>query len=190
MGRGLPQYQVASWSFQPFGHNRHGPKIRGVVPLLQGGGLGPHLTECGLGQGLPPFQVAFWSIQPFSHNRRGLKIEGLCPFWGLGAGSPSNTMWPWPRPAFIRSGILIHPTIWPQCTDRADNGLIAYGEPFYKRSPKNWCCECEWNWQYGGATSCGPKYHVFDSGSCCNDARQVQFTPCASVTKHCNFGLV
>jgi len=41
---------------------------------------------------------------------------------------------------------LIHPTIWPQYTnvtvretgetDRQDNGPIALGEPFYKRSPK------------------------------------------------------
>ena len=29
MGWGLPLYQVASWSIQPFGHNRHGPKIGG-----------------------------------------------------------------------------------------------------------------------------------------------------------------
>ena len=40
--------------------------------------------------------------------------------------------------------ILIRPTVWPQYTnvtdrqtgqDRQDNGPIAYGEPFYKRSP-------------------------------------------------------
>jgi len=37
---------------------------------------------------------------------------------------------------------LIHPTVWPQYTnvtdrqDRQDNGPIAYGEPFYKRSTK------------------------------------------------------
>jgi len=32
---------VASWSNQPFGHNRHGPKI-GCDPLGNGE-LGPHL---------------------------------------------------------------------------------------------------------------------------------------------------
>jgi len=32
--RGLPSYQVASWSMQPFGHNRHGPKIGGSAPFL------------------------------------------------------------------------------------------------------------------------------------------------------------
>ena len=36
--------------------------------------------------------------------------EGL--LWG--AGSPSNTMWPGPRPTSLPSGILIHPTVWPQ----------------------------------------------------------------------------
>jgi len=34
-GRGLPLYQVASWSIQPFSHNRHGPKIGGLCPLLE-----------------------------------------------------------------------------------------------------------------------------------------------------------
>jgi len=47
------------------------------------------------------------------------------------------------------SFILIRPTVWPQCTNvtdrqdrtgqtgQTDKGLIAQGEPFYKRSPKN-----------------------------------------------------
>jgi len=29
-------------------------------------------------------------------------------------GSPCNTMWPGPRPTSLPSGILIHPTVWPQ----------------------------------------------------------------------------
>jgi len=35
---GLPPYQVASWSIQPFGHNRYGPKVgeTGCVPLGRG----------------------------------------------------------------------------------------------------------------------------------------------------------
>ena len=52
-------------------------------------------------------------------------------------------MWPGPRPTCTPSFILIHPTVWSQytnVTDRTDrqteNGLIACGEPFYKRSPK------------------------------------------------------
>jgi len=42
------------------------------------------------------------------------------------------------------SFILIHPTVWLQYTNvtdrtdrQTDNGPIAQGEPFYKRSPKN-----------------------------------------------------
>ena len=33
LGRGLPSYQVASRSIQPFGHNRYGQKIGGCAPL-------------------------------------------------------------------------------------------------------------------------------------------------------------
>jgi len=79
------------------------------------------------------------------HNRHGSKIEDgrglLCPFGA--AGSPSNTVWPGPRPTSIPSGMLIHPTIWPQYTNvtdiqnRTDNDPVAQGKPFYKRSPKN-----------------------------------------------------
>ena len=36
------------------------------------------------------------------------------------AGSPSNTMWPGPRPTAVPSCILIHPTVWPQHTNVAD----------------------------------------------------------------------
>jgi len=37
-----------------------------------------------------------------------------------GAGSPSNIMWPGPRPTSIPSGVLIHPTVWPQYTNVTD----------------------------------------------------------------------
>ena len=37
LGWGLPPYQVASWSIQPFGHNRHGPKIGDCAPFFGGG---------------------------------------------------------------------------------------------------------------------------------------------------------
>jgi len=39
---------------------------------------------------------------------------------GMGAGSPSNTMWPGPRPTCTPSFILIHPTVWPQFTNVTD----------------------------------------------------------------------
>jgi len=38
LGRGLPPYQVASWSIQPFHHNRHGPTIGVCAPFLGGAG--------------------------------------------------------------------------------------------------------------------------------------------------------
>jgi len=51
-----------------------------------------------------------WDGRPFGHNRRGPKVgRGWVP-----TGSPSNTMWPGPRPTFLPSGIFIHPTVWPQ----------------------------------------------------------------------------
>ena len=50
-----------------------------------------------------------WDRRPF----------GRAPF-GRGAGSPSNTMWPGPRPTSVLSFILIHPTIWPQYTNVTD----------------------------------------------------------------------
>jgi len=47
--------------------------------------------------------------------------EGLlCPFLVGGAGTPSNIMWPGPRPISVPSGILIHPTVWPQYTNVTD----------------------------------------------------------------------
>jgi len=39
--RGLPPYQVASWSIQRFVHNRHGPKIGGYAPFLGSGSWVP-----------------------------------------------------------------------------------------------------------------------------------------------------
>ena len=85
LGRGLPPYQVASWCIQPFGHNRNGPKIRGLCCFLGEGSWVPSST-CGLDQGPSWCQVASRSIQPFGHNRHGPKIGEE------GAGSPSNTV--------------------------------------------------------------------------------------------------
>jgi len=62
----------------------------------------------------------------------GRKEGAAVPFRGLGAGSPSNTVWPGLRPTSVPSGILIHPAVWPQYTnvtdrqtDRQNNGTIA-----------------------------------------------------------------
>jgi len=55
----------------------------------------------------------------------GEKVEGAAVPLSVGweMGPPPNTMSPGQRPTFIPSGILIHPTIWPQysnVTDRQD----------------------------------------------------------------------
>jgi len=52
----------------------------------------------------------------------GRKVGGCCdPFRDRGgAGSTSNTMWPGSTPTSIPSGILIHPTVWPQYTNVTD----------------------------------------------------------------------
>jgi len=91
-GRGLHLYQVAFWSIEPFGHNRHVPKIGvGLCPFGEGE-LGPHLRQCGLARCLPPCQVASWSIQPFRHNRHDPKIGRCAP---LGEGElPSQHVTP------------------------------------------------------------------------------------------------
>ena len=60
-------------------------------------------------------------MQPFGHNRHGPKlVAGSAHFLGRGAGSPSNTMWPGPRPTCMPSFILIHSTVWPQYTNVTD----------------------------------------------------------------------
>ena len=123
---------------------------RGTAPFLGRGG-GFHLTQSRLDRGLPPYQVESWSMQPFARNRYGPKLGGV-PLWVR--GSPSNTMWPGSRPTCVPSFILIRPTVWPQwtnVTDRQDRQTdrrtrqrrcpIAYGEPFYKRSPKKTHCD-------------------------------------------------
>ena len=68
LGWDLSPYQVASWSIQPFGCNRYGPKIGGLCPPLGEREVGPHLTQCAEGRGLPAYQVSSWSIQPFGHS--------------------------------------------------------------------------------------------------------------------------
>jgi len=44
----------------------------------------------------------------------GRKMGGAAVGGWVPTGSPSNTMWPGPKPTSLPSGILIHPTVWPQ----------------------------------------------------------------------------
>jgi len=116
LGRGLPLYQVASWSIQPFAHNRHGQKWGGAVPLLGraevvGAGSASNTMLPGSRPTIVPSGILIhpvvWPQQTWAKNL------GLCPFLG-GAGSPSSTMLLRSRPTFLPSGILIHRAIWPQ----------------------------------------------------------------------------
>jgi len=133
----------------------------GALPLVSERGAGSPSNTMSLGP-RPTFllsgiliNLAIWPQQIWAENSEAV------PSWGGGAGSPSNTVWPGPRPTCVPSFILIHPTVWPQeiwaenwggavwpqytnvadKQDRQDrqtgqdNGQIAYGEPFYKRSP-------------------------------------------------------
>ena len=59
-------------------------------------------------------------MQPFGRNGYGPKIGGLCPVRGGGARSPSNTIWPRPKPTCVPSFILIRQTVWPHYTNVTD----------------------------------------------------------------------
>ena len=71
--------------------------------------------------------------RPFGQSMRGPKSGAAVPLSVGGAGSPSNTVSPRPRPTSIPSGSLNNPAVWPQYanvtdrkkTDRTDNGPIA-----------------------------------------------------------------
>ena len=120
LGQGLLPYQVASSSIQPFGHNRHGPKIGwGAVPFFWGRWV-PINHKVAWAEA---YLRNKWHLDPSSHLATidmCLKLGCFALFLGRGAGSPSNTMWPGLRPTCMPSFILIHPTVWPQYTDVTD----------------------------------------------------------------------
>jgi len=105
---------------QQFGHNTWA-KIGGSVPPLFFFRVG----ECRVGRGL--YLRSKRRLNPSSclaTQQTWADNWGLCPFWGWGTGSPSNTMWPGPRPTSLPSFILISETVWSQYTtlqtDRQD----------------------------------------------------------------------
>jgi len=55
----------------------------------------------------------------YLHPKSRVGCRLLCPFPWVG-GSPSYTMSPGPRPTSVPSGILIHPTVWPQYINAID----------------------------------------------------------------------
>jgi len=127
LGRGLPPYQVASWSMQPFGPIDMGRKLGAAEPLFGEDGSSSNTTW----PGTRPTSVssgilihpALWPQQTWAENWG----RGYTPVFG-GAGSPSNTRLLWPRPTSIPSGILIHPAVWPQQTWTENRGgLCPFG---------------------------------------------------------------
>jgi len=124
-----------------FGHNRHGPKSGGCCAHFAGGWVAINVAWA------EAYLSTMWHLSPSSRRATrdmGLKL-GAVTFGGE-RGSTSNTMWPGPRPTSTPSGILIHPTVWPQYNnvtdtvrqtdridvqDRTDNGQIAQCEPLY-----------------------------------------------------------
>ena len=126
-------------SVQPFGHNRNGLKIGGSAPFWWGSWASSP-TKKGLIWVPIYHNVAWaeahlrtsWHLDPsgrLATEDMGRKV-GLCRlFWGRGAGSPSSTMWPGPRPTSTPNAILIHPAVWPQQTWAENCGVCRlFGE--------------------------------------------------------------
>jgi len=112
--RGWPNKSSAVDEMGDRGHNRHGPKIGGLLCPFRGIWDPVWYNMC-LGQGLPSYQAASASFQPFGHNRHGPKLgRGGCALFLGVAESTSNTMSRRSRSTSLPSDILIHAAVWPQ----------------------------------------------------------------------------
>ena len=118
LSRGLLPYQVVSSSIQPFGHNRHEPKIGGCAPF-RGEQRNPiqHNVAWAVPSGILT-HPAVWPQQTWPKNWVGV------PFFLAVSGSPSNTKSPGPRPTSIPSAILVDPVVWPQRTLAENWGTV------------------------------------------------------------------
>jgi len=104
-----------------------GRKLRGCSPFFGEGSWVPiqHNVACA-----KAYVRTKWHIDPSSRlaTINGPKIGGCCPTPFLeGAGSPSSTMSPVPRPISLPSGILTHPAIWSQQIWAENWGLLLFG---------------------------------------------------------------
>jgi len=111
LGRGLLPYLVASF-IQPFGHNKHGPKLGGAVPIFLGSWIS---IEQKVARGDAYFNTK-WHLSSFSRLATTEIAENweLCLFRCGRAESPSNTMSPMLRSTPVPSGILRYAAVWPQ----------------------------------------------------------------------------
>ena len=107
LGRGLPLYQVACWSIQLFGHNRHGRKVGVLCPFLGGAGS-PSNT---MWPGSRPIYVPKWHLDPSSRlatTDMGQKLEAVPPFSGVGELGP--------RLLQCCQGRVLHPCLVSSCS--------------------------------------------------------------------------
>jgi len=113
LGRGLRPYQVASWSIQPFGHNRHhGPKIGwGLCPF--GGRAGSPSNTKSPGPSLPSIPNGILIHSAIWRCGRGRSLHDIHVKFHV---DPSNRL------------ATIHQRY--RQTGLTDNGPIAWGEPF------------------------------------------------------------
>jgi len=103
LGWVLPSYQVASWSFQVFGHNRHGPKSGDCTtfrrePRSPSNTMSPELRPTLVPSGI----LIHPAIQP---QQTWAKIGEAAPLWGelgphitqcrLGQGLPTYQVASW-----------------------------------------------------------------------------------------------
>ena len=101
-----------------------GQKLGALPPILGRGAGSPSKT---ISLGPRPTSLlssiliyaTIWPQQIWGENCGGGAMR-LCHFGGGGAGSPSNTVWPGPRPTCTPSFILIHQTVWSQYTNVTD----------------------------------------------------------------------
>jgi len=145
-GWGLPPYQVASWSIQPFGHNWHGPKIGDCAPLGEGSWVASNTMWPGPRPiSMPSFILIHPAVRP---QQTCTENWGCCApfFWGggrklgpylttqcgLGRGLPPYHMASWSIQPF---GYNTPMSQTGQARQRSDR--IGQTKPFYKPSSKN-----------------------------------------------------
>jgi len=130
-----------------------GRKLKGFAPLGESE-LCPHLTQCRLGRGLYPLSSgilihpAVWThwkwTADYTDAGKAVNFESGEAAVSLsveGAGSPSNTVWPRPRPISLHAKFYLGPfnrlaTIHQRHRQDRQTDRTT-GEPFNKRSPKN-----------------------------------------------------
>jgi len=143
------------WDGRPFGHNRHGPKIRMCAPFgrVQ---LGTHVTQCGgMGQA---YLHTKWHLDPSSHlaaTNMGQKLgQGLCPiFWrgelgphlaqcGLGRGLRPYQVASWSIQPFSHNTPMLDRTDrqWSDSIGRTVLQMVAQ-KPVDQLSNLHTCCD-------------------------------------------------